>query len=507
VLLGAGVLVVHDITGLLRHPFWTDEAWVALSTRMPLAQVPDITATTPLGFALLLRPAALLGDHVPRLVPLLFAAATVVTAAVFAGSLPWPIRQLRPFAATAAGLIALLAPTALVRNDLKQYTADAFCTMLAFAVCSRTDAALTTRRLAALVAISGCGALLSVAAAFAGLSCLAAVSIARVTRRDRTGARNAALALVASALIAGVLYQLTLRRGVTHELDVYWRPYFLDANPFDAAPAIWDRFSDRATDVGLGGAALLIIFVAGGVVTLLRLGRPAVALAFGILWLGMVVLGVLDRYPFLDLRTSHFLLVLTAVVGTIGISGAIGVLARRFAAAPAVVAVVGVALWLPLVDQSVRRLGLPDEDVRAQTVHVRDHRLPGDVILVNAAGSYGFAYYWSDDDPTIVDDASTGPGFVPQYPPGARIVVATDRDLPAVGNALVRALAAGADGSGRIWLVRSHATTAERDAWDQAIARLDLSMTTISLCSPDIRATSTPATCAEPLTVLQRAST
>jgi hypothetical protein len=34
--LGLLVLLVHDVGYLLGHPFWLDEAWVALTTRFPL---------------------------------------------------------------------------------------------------------------------------------------------------------------------------------------------------------------------------------------------------------------------------------------------------------------------------------------------------------------------------------------------------------------------------------------------------------------------------------------
>ncbi len=53
--LGLLVVVVHNVTYLLRQPFWTDEAWVAVTTRFPLSQLRETTSSTPIGWSLLLR--------------------------------------------------------------------------------------------------------------------------------------------------------------------------------------------------------------------------------------------------------------------------------------------------------------------------------------------------------------------------------------------------------------------------------------------------------------------
>lgn len=72
---------------------------------------------------------------------------------------------------------------------------------------------------------------------------------------------------------------------------------------------------------GLGPEWLVIALFAGGLVTLVRLGRPATALTALALWPEMALLAALHKYPFLDLRTSTFLLVSTVVVAAVGVAG------------------------------------------------------------------------------------------------------------------------------------------------------------------------------------------
>ncbi|MDQ2740017.1 MAG: hypothetical protein M3Y35_15655 [Actinomycetota bacterium] len=77
-LLALATFLVHDVGYMFSHPFWTDEAWVAISTRLPLHQITQVTASTPIGWSALLRLVFFGGDERLRAVPLLFSALTVV---------------------------------------------------------------------------------------------------------------------------------------------------------------------------------------------------------------------------------------------------------------------------------------------------------------------------------------------------------------------------------------------------------------------------------------------
>ena len=88
-LLGLLVLVVHDVGYLLRQPFWTDEAWVAVTTRFPLSQLPATTSSTPIGWSALLRVVTVGRTQTGRLLPLGFAGASVMIAYWFARRIGW----------------------------------------------------------------------------------------------------------------------------------------------------------------------------------------------------------------------------------------------------------------------------------------------------------------------------------------------------------------------------------------------------------------------------------
>ena len=64
-LLGLLVLLVHDVEYMLRQSFWTDEAWVAVTTRFPLSQLPVTTSSTPIGWSVLVRLVTVSGTRRP----------------------------------------------------------------------------------------------------------------------------------------------------------------------------------------------------------------------------------------------------------------------------------------------------------------------------------------------------------------------------------------------------------------------------------------------------------
>src|SRR4029450_14121042 len=74
---------------LLTHPYGLDEGWVPVPARPPLSQLPQVNASTPIGWALLLRLVPPWGgrEHL-RLLPLAFSVAAVPVALL----LGWQLR-------------------------------------------------------------------------------------------------------------------------------------------------------------------------------------------------------------------------------------------------------------------------------------------------------------------------------------------------------------------------------------------------------------------------------
>ena len=475
-LLGLLVLVVHDVGYLLRQPFWTDEAWVAVTTRFPLSQLPGTTSSTPIGWSALARVVTVSGTQTARLLPLGFAGAAVMIAYWFARRIGWRWRAASVTAGLLAGIGVLLAPAMLARNDLKQYTADACMALLTLALTSQLEREWSRWRLAGLsVAVSG-GMLLSHTVAFVGLAAFGAVCAVQLARRAWRRLAEAAVTGTGTAILMLGVYEGFDARGVVPGLTAYWAGYYLPAAHGLRASSTFVISHVNAVHAyfGLGPVWLGVPLFIAGLVTIFRLGRPATAIAVTALWPEMLALSALKKYPFLDLRTSTFLFAITVVVAAIGVAG-LGSLVRPWlkGGVAAVLAVAAAVAFTVAAQPYVRIHSIPDEDVRDQARYVAAHAAPGDVILVNLSSNWGFAYYWPLGTPARRADPAVLQGYEAYFPGQPRIIVARDRDPAGVNAALSLALARE-HACGRIWLVRTHLSAAERAAWAAALRQRGL---------------------------------
>jgi hypothetical protein len=481
-LLGLLVLVVHDVGYLLRQPFWTDEAWVAVTSRFPLSQLPAITSSTPIGWSVLVRLLTVGGEQTSRLLPLAFAGAAVVIAYWFGRKLGWP----RPEASVAAGLLAgaavLLVPAMLVRDDLKQYTADACMALLVLALTSRLEREWSRPALVVLSTAVWGGMLFSDASAFAGVAAFGAVCVVQLAQRAwRRLAEVAAVGAGTAVLMLGV-YEGFDARAAVPGLIAYWSNFYLPVGkgPHADMGFLTSHFSAVGAYFGLGPAWLALPLVLAGLVTIFRLGRPATAVTAAVLWPEMLVVSAAQKYPFLDLRTSTFLFAVTAAVAAIGVAGACSLLRPRLRGTLAAgLAVLAVAAFVVQAQPYVRSHLIPGDDVRDQARYlVAAHAARGDVILVNLSSNWGFAYYWPTGVPARRADAAVLQGYEAYFPDQPDIVVARTRDSAGVDAALSQALARQR-GCGRIWLIRTHVIAAERRVWITALRQQKLTATPV----------------------------
>ena len=462
VLCVACVPFAHRIGPMLRAPYWLDESWVADSSKAPLADLPTTTASTPIGWTFLVW---LVPPHgqAQRLIPLAFLAGCVVAGYAFGRLLGWPGRAQAVLAGSACAAAALLLPAQQARHDLKQYTADAAVALLLLALLAWAESAWSVRRAVVVGVAVVTGMLVSHAAALVGAAVLAGLLVGAWLARRWAGT----LVVTAGCAAAGMalVYALADRRARNPAMAAYWAGWF-------PAPSALPRYlAERLTElrpaIGIPWA-LVLLLSATGVVAVARSGRPATATALVLLPVVAVAAGVGHGYPLLDQRTSHFLLVTGAVVAAVGLVF-VALALRRFPVAVALVA-------LAVAGFAVANRGSPvppgdgREDVRAQAAYVAAHRRPGDVVLVNLSGQYGFAYYWSGDRPGFVRGGVAATGWYVRFPAASRIVVAADRDPASVTRAVRAAVALA--GSGRIWLVRSHVNAGEARAWESALAGL-----------------------------------
>jgi hypothetical protein len=193
-------------------------------------------------------------------------------------------------------------------------------------------------------------------------------------------------------------------------------------------------------------------------------------------------MGRLRRYPFLDLRTSQFLLVsslIVAVLGALGLAAAARALpavrgVEIATAGTAVVMVVLAALFTIGCVHYVRDLNIPAEDVRSETVALAAQLRAHDVVVVNESANFGFAYYWPHGHITFHHDNS-GQGFATAVSGVDAIYVPTrtyDGIAHGLREAVVRWQHAGPDS--RLYIVRTHLSSDEERSWKRAFAALAL---------------------------------
>jgi hypothetical protein len=507
------VLVVHDVAYILRAPFWTDETWVAATTRFALSKLPETTSSTPIGWSLLLRVVTVGGTQDSRLMPLAFAGAAVVAASWLGRGLGWRVREAPAAAGLLAGLAVLLVPGMLVRDDLKQYTADACLALLALAVTSRLERDWSRRWLAALSVTVWGGMLFSDGVAFVGIAAFSAVCLVQLARRDWRRLAEAAVAGAVTAILMAVVYEAFDARAVLPGLTYspHFRNFYLPVSLgwHASISFVHLRFGYVRAYFGFGPVWLTGLLFAAGVVTIFRLGRPATAIALAALWPEMLLVSALHKYPFLDERTSTFLFAVTAATAAIGVAGLCSLLRPWLkGAVAAAVAVAAVAAFAVHVQPYVRGHPIPAAhgDILTQTEYVAAHAAPDDVILVNLSSNWGFAYYWPIGRPSIRPDDAVLQEYEAYYPNQPRIVVALNRTSAAVSAALSRAVARAhaeaaaqahaqvhPDACIRIWLVRTHVSPSELAAWDAALAQHGLELRHIGTAGLSVVQTGGPA--------------
>ncbi len=451
---------------LFSHAFWLDEGWVADSVRAPLHQLRLLTSSTPIGWTFLLR---LIPDVGPperlRILPLAFGVLGVVAAYLLG-------RQLGRVAAVAAGLAAALAPTALGNHNLKQYSADAFATLLLLWLTARLDDGWSRRRLAVLCLASVLLAFVSHAAMFVSAAVLGALAGRALAERrwERLG-WTVGLGLGVAAVEAAI-YLTFVAAGDNRVMQQIWAgnmiPLGRGLGP--AAAFVATRSADAFGSIGFGPWPLAAALVVAGVAAMWRLRVPTVATAVCLLAVELLVAGAAQLYPFLDDRTSLFVTTLLTVCGALGVASLVTWSARRLVTLPlgAAVAVGAASLLLPAAHAQAMK-PMPPSSIPRQIDYVLAHRRPGDVVVVGAAASFPFAYYWSERptfEPTTV---GTGVLFQVDYPGQPELLVLNER-RPAQIDGAVREAAARST-SGRVWFVLAEAGDGN-PAWSQVAKRV-----------------------------------
>lgn len=269
-----------------------------------------------------------------------------------------------------AGIAALLVPSALIRNDLKQYTADAFSTLVVLWLISRLESDWSRRRLLQLAGVVAVSFLFSAAAIVVGTAAFGSLLVTQMIQRQwRRSAETAMVGTMCGTVLVGT-YIVVYRPGAPPGLYQYWASYYPPLS--QGWGATWDfllKAQQRMVgSLGLGPPIVVLVLLAAGIGTLLQLRRTACALMVPFLLAVMVTLAAARQYPLFDVRTSHFLTVALVVTAAIGVAGLCPLASRLhpgLAAALAGVLVVAFVIG-PAVRTQIRAHTIADEDLKTR---------------------------------------------------------------------------------------------------------------------------------------------
>jgi hypothetical protein len=448
---------------LFSQGFWLDEGWVADSMRAPLHQLRLLTSSTPVGWTLLLRIIPDLGPPERlRALPLAFGVLSVGAAYLLG-------RRLGRVAAVAAGLAAALAPTALRNHSLKQYSADAFVTLLLLWLTARLEAGWSRRRLVALCLVCVPAVLVSHATVFVSAAILGALAVrALVQRRWERLSWLLALGLSVAAIEAAV-YLAFASAGNNTAMQRAWAsemvPMGRGLGP--VAGFVADRSTDALERIGFGPWPLAVAVVTAGLVALWRARLPTVATAVCLLAAELLVGAITQRYPLLDDRTSVFFTTLLTVCGALGIASVVVWSARRRVTLLLGIAVaIGAGALLVPAAHAGAMDPIPRTTIRQQVSYVLAHRRPGDVVVVGSAASFMFAYYWPDRPTFAPTTVATAVLFQVEYPGRSDLVLVRRQRRPELIHGALRE-AASRSSSHRVWVVLAEAGDGD-PTWNQA---------------------------------------
>ena len=366
--------------------------------------------------------------------------------------------------AVAAGLAAAVAPSALANDDLKQYTADAFVTLLLLSLAAWVESGWKKGgpsgpgRVAVLCAACVPAVLVSHATVFVSAAVIGALGLCCLAGRrwDRLG-WLAGLGLAAAA-VEGAVDLAFSSAGDNAGMQRHWAPFFipLSSGPRQAAAFVTSHLVDALGRAGFGPWALAGLLALAGLAALWRGRLPATALAVPLLLAELVVAGAARHYPFLDERTSLFFTVLVTVCAGLGVGALVALAFRRPLTAPLGLVAVGLAAALLLpASRAAARTGVPGSSLREQVAFVLAERQPGDVVVVGRAASFAFAYYWPQRPTFVRTRTGSAVLFQVEYPDRPDLVVSHVGSQADADAAMRQARARTR--SGRIWLVLAEA--------------------------------------------------
>jgi hypothetical protein len=181
------------------------------------------------------------------------------------------------------------------------------------------------------------------------------------------------------------------------------------------------------------------------------------------------------RYPFLDQRTSHFLIVASVTVAVVGAWRLGELVRRRWGRRGTVVTAGFVLMFVASCVPHLYQWTMPYEDVAEAATYVARHRASNDVVVVTFPSNYGFSTSWPGAGVEYLRAPDLSEGFMTSARGVSGVVYARNASEAETTSVLVQArrLARKRDAA-RIWFVRSHLHPDEFRSWDASFRTLGL---------------------------------
>jgi hypothetical protein len=261
----------------------------------------------------------------------------------------------------------------------------------------------------------------------------------------------------------------------------YWRGFYLTGSPLHIVTTAFGRIGKLELNLFVPAPIVFALFVYGLVLLAFR-RHIAVAVAAVVLWIEMFALGVAKRYPFLNVRTSHFLLVVSLVIAVIGFVGIARAAVRHKGHLLVIIMVAFVAFLGVAGPRQIGTFSIRYEDPRTQARFVAANRRADDVVVVSFSANWGFTYYWPGPErKRYIRSPLVASAFIARVDNINALFLdsrSSEGILEAMSAALEHWRSLGA--TGRIWVVRSHTSKKNHRRWDATFRALDLTPVTVT---------------------------
>ncbi len=450
----------------LSYSLWLDEAWVGVGAQTKTFE--DFLlglGSTPILFSVSIRLSLAFFQHPElgaRFLPLAFSIMALVLA----------FRLGKEVQGTLGGLLALslvaLQPAFIdYAKQLKHYSADMALALAIVWLGLRFLADRSKRNAWALAVVATLAPGYSHTAMFINLALVAALALDAWLLRHRR-VTVSVVSICAPIVVSSIGFFLFAQRYANEPLRLYWQGHYLPGHLVELFTATLDR-TLHLLSPGPGFGRLLLLAILWALLLLLRQKRFAAVALVTLVFLESVGAAVVQRYPFGDPRTGHYLTALLLTFAGAGLGSLFSSLKgcmRPFAMAGLIALTIW---WGSKIPWDTLGQFKPIEQAAPLIRHIEVNREPSDFVVVYYSSIYVFAYYSSES--WSLGPANITIGFQVHFDNPQVIVLPAHRGDNTKYDDEILHIAAQA-GPRRIWFLMSHIFGDEASYLSDGFARI-----------------------------------